>query len=282
MLRDFSECHLSGCYYGGTKRKTGIVLDGEKYIIKFPGNSSNGYSYHHVSEYLGSQIFDMLGIVAQDTWLGTYEEEEVVVLKDFVLGSEYFVPFDDLVDCFLDLNDRRRYGYRDMIDMLKMKIEPDGVEEIIDGFWDMFTVDTLIGNFERHGRNWGFIKKGGKYTAAPVFGNDSCLFPEIVSDEQCLELLRSKEKMEQRIFRSPALRILFDGTKSSFSDIIISQCFPECDRALWRIIKKIDLTSLHALVNGVEFMSDIRKKFILTVLEERYKRLLLEPFERMM
>lgn len=283
MIKDFSRCHLSGCYYAGSSRKTGILLNGEKYILKYRRPSPAGLSYHHVSEYLGSQIYDMLGIVTQDTWLGTYQGEEVVVMRDFITEKENFVPFCNLMDGLLDLeNESVRYEYRNLAVILDRLLEPERREEAVRVFWDMFLVDAFLGNFKRWISNWGFLKTGNRYRVAPVFGNSTCLFPEIVSDQQCLEFLCSKEKMERKICRPPVLRIVFDGRRCSYFDVVESRLFPECSKALWRIIKKIDFVILHALVNCVEFMSDIRKTFLLAALEERYKKFLLEPFERMM
>ena len=34
-------------------------------------------------------------------------------------------------------------------------------------------MDALLGNFDRHGANWGFIKEDNKYTIAPIFDNGS-------------------------------------------------------------------------------------------------------------
>ncbi len=57
--------------------------------------------------------------------------------------------------------------------MLRENMKSTNVEETIDRFWDMFIVDALIGNFDRHGGNWGFIKKDNQYRIAPVYDNGS-------------------------------------------------------------------------------------------------------------
>ena len=35
----------------------------------------------------------------------------------------------------------------------------------------MFVIDAFIANFDRHGSNWGFIKKDNEYGPSPVFDN---------------------------------------------------------------------------------------------------------------
>lgn len=283
MIRDFSKCFCSEKYYAGATRKIGIQQNGENYIVKFRRKSSHGLTYSHVSEYLGSHIFELLGIMAQDTWLGTYCGEEVVVMKDFISGGETFVPFDGVRECS---HHREResmpYEYDGILGVLEENVEPSRIKEAVDTFWDMFIIDAFIGNSGRSGRNWGFLRGNGGYRIAPVFGNDSCLFPEVVTDEQCRKILSSEKEMENYILQFPSSQIHWKGKKSSFYEIIVSHQFPECDRALWRMIKKIDFLAVHDLVLGLEMLSDMRKFFLLSILEERYKRLLLEPFERRM
>lgn len=283
MLKDFSRCKPSGRYYTGAERKLGIVMNGENYILKFRKNSPAGFTYNHVSEYLGSHIFDMLGIRTQETWLGIYKGEEVVVLKDFTSENEMFVPFNDVGDSSLDMDrERVQYEYSDIMDMLEANRKLTKVEETIDVFWDMFIVDAFLGNFDRHGSNWGFLKKQDRYMLAPIFDNGSCLFPKIVTDEQCLAVTSSQEEMEKRVFQFPTSQIKLDGKKSSYYDIIASHRFCECDKALGRIMKKIDFEAIHRLVSSIECMGEVRKRFLMTMLERRYEKLLLEPFERMM
>ena len=47
-------------------------------------------------------------------------------------------------------------------------------------FWEMFAVDALLGNFDRHNGNWGFLydPKEKKREIAPVYDCGSCLLPQ--------------------------------------------------------------------------------------------------------
>ena len=146
----------------------------------------------------------------------------------------------------------------------------------------MVVIDAFLANGERDGSSWGILEKGDQYLPAPVLGNDSCLFPEVVTDEQCREILASKEEMERRIFDMPVPKLLYKGRAHSYYDIISGHYFSDCDRALWRIIQKMDFTAVNYLVESVAFTSSTRKKFLMRILEERYKNLLLKPFEKRM
>ena len=55
-------------------------------------------------------------------------------------------------------------------------------------------MDVVLGNFDRHGANWGFIKEDNKYTIAPIFDNGSCLFPNLVDEEEMREIMNQKWK----------------------------------------------------------------------------------------
>lgn len=293
MIKDFSGCHPSQKYYGGSGRKKGIRIDGENYIIKFRKNTKDGKAYNHVSEYLGSHIFELLGCVAQDTWLGMYQGEEIVLMKDFVAEEAVFVPFCDIREQALDIcggfpepdceETGNLFSGNEFPGNLFQKFEESKrLGEIRETFWDMFIIDALLGNSDRKENSWGFIERAGGYDLAPVFNNDACLFSGIISDEQCREILASDLKMEQLIFETRTSQIRMDREECSFFEIISSHRFRECDRAIWRIIKKMDFVMIDILVRTVDMLSDIKKQFVLTILEERYKRLLLEPFERTM
>lgn len=282
MITDFSRCRDSGRFYTGAERKKGILLKGENYIIKFRKYSPAGPSYNHVSEYLGCHIFAMAGILTQQTWLGTYQGEDVVVMKDFTSENDIFVPFNDVGDSSLDVDKERfQYSYSDIMDMLEANRKLTHVEETIDAFWDMFVMDAFLGNFDRHGSNWGFLKCGDRYRMAPVFDNGSCLFPKLVTDEQCREVMDSEEEMEKRVFQFPTSQIQLRGRKSSYYDVIASHEFASCDAALERMTRRIQLPAICECVNGIEGMSKIRKEFLCRMLGMRFEKLLQEPWKEM-
>lgn len=280
MITDFSRCRDSGRFYTGVERKKGILLNGENYIIKFRKNSPAGPTYNHVSEYLGCHIFAMTGILTQETWLGTYQGEEVVVMKDFTSEDDIFVPFNDVGDSSLDMDKERfQYSYSDIMEMLEANRKLTHVEETMDAFWDMFIMDAFLGNFDRHGSNWGFLKSGDRYRMAPVFDNGSCLFPKLVTDDQCLEVMNSKEEMERRVYQFPTSQIQLRGRKSSYYEVIASHEFAACDAALRRMAHRIDLSSIKDCIESIECMSECRKNFLRRMLGMRFEKLIEEPLK---
>ena len=109
-MADYSRYPDGGRYYSGAERKKSILISGEPYIVKFQKNSREGSRYNHISEYLGSHIFALLGIDTQETFLGQYNGEDVVVIKDFLGEDEVFVPFNGVGDSSLE-QDKEKYQY---------------------------------------------------------------------------------------------------------------------------------------------------------------------------
>lgn len=274
-MKDYSKCMLGGRYYTGAERKTSIKIKDEYYIVKFQKKSREGLRFNHISEYLGSHIFGILGLEAQETTLGRYGEESVVVIKDFLGEGELFVPFNGVGDSSIEnAKELFQYTYEDIIGMLESNVKLTNLEESIECFWDMFIVDALIANFDRHGSNWGFIKKDNKYRLAPIFDNGSCLFPQLNTDEKLEEVLASQEEIDRRIYTFPTSQIKLEGKKSSYYEVISSLKFDECNKALVRIVERMDMSHIYDLIDSVDGISEIRKRFYKTILWERYNKIL--------
>ena len=279
---DYSRYASSGKYYTGAERKKGILIDGEAYIVKYAKMSPEGMTYSHVSEYIGSHLFAHLGIETQQTMLGTCDNQQVVVMKDFIEKNEMFVPFNDVGDSSLEREkEKYQYSYEDIISMLKENTKLTNVKDTCERFWDMYIVDAWIGNFDRHGANWGFIKKDNAYRIAPVYDNGSSLFPKLNTDEKIQEILNSEDEMNKRIFKFPTSQILLNGKKSSYYDVISSLKFEECNNALVRICNKIDMNLVIEFISNMNEISMVRKEFYITMLRRRYEKILLEPFMRL-
>ena len=89
---DFTELPTTKKAYGGANGgKIAVIYEGEQYMLKFPPhpkrNKVMSYTNSCISEYLGSHIFEIVGIPVQETLLGTYtvngKQKVVVACKDF-------------------------------------------------------------------------------------------------------------------------------------------------------------------------------------------------------
>ena len=279
---DYSKYPDGGRFYSGAERKKSILINGNAYLVKFQKNSRDGLRFNHVSEFLGSHIFSMLGIETQETQLGTFGNENVVVIKDFLSEDEVFVPFNGIGDSSLEQDkEKYQYSYEDIINMLKDNMKLTDVEQTIDLFWDMFIVDALIANFDRHGSNWGFIKKDNKYRLSPIFDNGSSLFPQLNTDEKIQAVLNDQSEIEQRIYKFPTTQVKYQGKKSSYYDIISSLVFEECNNALVRITERVDLNKINKLIDSIKNISDLRREFYKLILKKRFEIILLESYNKL-
>ena len=281
-MKDYSNYPIDkDVYFGGAERKIQITINNRKYIVKFQKNSEIGKVFNHVSEYLGSHIFDLLGIPVQETFLGLYNDEEVVILKHFCLNDEKLVPFNGIGESSLEENkEMYQYSYEDIMKMLMVNKKSTNVPETVERFWDMFIVDALIGNFDRHGGNWGFIKLNNNYRIAPVYDNGSCLYPRVNTDSIINEILSSEEELSKRIYKFPTSHIKLDGFKSSYYEVINSLKYEECNNALIRIFPRIDFTKIDKLIEEIECINDVRKKFYKIMLRARFEKILKPAYEK--
>ena len=278
-MKDYSRYPDGNRYYSGAERKKSILIAEKPYLVKFQKNSREGLRYNHVSEYLGSHIFALLGVETQETFLGMYKNENVVVIQDFLGEDEVFVPFNGVGDSSLEQDkEKYQYSYEDIIGMLQENLKLTDVEQTIELFWDMFIIDALIANFDRHGSNWGFIKKDNKYRLSPIFDNGSSLFPQLNTDEKIEAVLRNQKEIDLRIYKFPTSQVKYEGKKSSYYEIISSLAFEECNNALARIVKRVDMDKIGKLIDSVENISERRKEFYKIILRERYEKILLKSY----
>ena len=278
-MRDYSKYEKTPVMFSGAEKKFEIIIDGHRYIVKFQKNSEVGLTYNYVSEYLGSHIFQSIGILVQETFLGTYDGKNVVVMKNFLEAEDALVAFNGVGESSLERDkELYQYTYEDIAAMLMENMKSTNVAETIERFWDMFIVDALIGNFDRHGGNWGFIKRDNKYRIAPVYDNGSSLYPKLNTDEKIAEVLASQEEIDKRIYQFPTSHIKVKNKKSSYFEVISSLQFEACNDALKRIVPRIDLERINRIIDEIEGISELRKQFYKTMLQQRYEKILMYSY----
>lgn len=279
---DFSEYGLNGKYYGGSERKEGISIDGEDYMIKFQKQTAFGKRNNHISEFIGSHIFEICGIEAHKTYLGYRAGEEVVACKDFNVPGKQFVPFNDIGESTLDQDkETYQYDYEDIMQMLCDNSKLTNVQETISMFWRIYIMDALLGNFDRHGANWGFIKESNRYSLAPVFDNGSCLFPNLVDEAEMKAIIESEEETDKRIYKFPTSQVKLNRKKSSYFEVINSLQFEECNDALRYVMQQLDMSKVERLIDETPLISEVQRAFYKHMLTARYNKILVASFEKL-
>lgn len=282
QMNDYSIYPRNKLEYTGAEEKFGITIDHENYIVKFQKNSVTGLMNNHISEHLGSRIFDLLGEKAQWTSLGLYNGRNVVLCKDFNQEGEVFTPFNGVGESSLERDkELYSYTYEDITLMLRENLKITNICEIIEKFWNMYIIDALIGNFDRHGANWGFIKKNNTYSLAPIFDNGSSLFPRRNTEELMIEAMTNEDVINQMTFTYPTSQIRNGNKKSSYFDVIYSLQFEDCNQALKHIYPKIDMDKISKLIDLEDVLSLTQKDFYKYIIQYRYLNIIKKSYDKL-
>ena len=93
-LEEFDNFNLSGISYGGHGgSKKGILINGEKWFLKYPKSTKSmnveglSYSTTPISEYIGSHIYETIGLDTHKTKLGIANGKVVGACKDFYMKA---------------------------------------------------------------------------------------------------------------------------------------------------------------------------------------------------
>ena len=191
---DFSGCKQNYRFYDGySGNKIGIEYQGDNYMVKFAKrpvtddgipykNVSVSYSNSPISEYIGSHVYQIVGIDTHDTLLGTRNGKTVVACKDFVKEGQTLVEFNKIKTTSEDFIDSNSSGAcTDLLEVLQVidrhKVFETIRTEVKHRFWQMFTLDAILGNTDRNNKNWGILLERDKVQLAPVYDLGNCLNP---------------------------------------------------------------------------------------------------------
>ncbi len=289
---DFTNCEINKFkYYGGKNGgKFCVKYLGEDYMVKFPrmnkGNISMSYSNNCISEYVACHIMETLELKVQKTLLGTYKignkEKVVVACKDFTNQGIILKQFAELKNSQIETSEN---GYGTELKEILETIESQeiyDVNKLKDFFWDMFIADSLVGNFDRHNGNWGFLIDEGaeKIEIAPIYDNASCLYPQL-DDETMENIMKNKEEMEARVYVFPTSAIKINDKKINYFEFIGSLENEECNKALKRIYQLIDIKKINKIIENTPYISNVRKEFYKKIINLRYEKIIKYSYEKL-
>ena len=299
IIEDFNELETNTLAYGGKSGlKLGVVINGENWFLKFPKSTKGfreqvnmSYSTSPLSEYIGSHIYESIGIPVHDTKLGIKDGKIVVACKDFRenMNKIRFDDYNAINNLYVPGLEEKLSSYSSsshLVDldgiMVIMENNPRFSEhpELKEHFWNMFVVDALIGNNDRNNGNWGMLVNiiTNEMTVAPVFDNGAA-FGNNIDDKKIERILNDEKRFEQSAYNSRICAFSREDKSINPLYFIESLSNKDCNEALMRIVPKINVEKIKKIiheipneVDGIQVISDIRKEFYCKCVEYRYER----------
>lgn len=267
---DFTNSIEKVCGYGGSEKKKKIIYNGEVYLLKFPDpiiEKSLLYKNNVFSTYIGCKIFESVNIPVQKVILGIYNEKQekevkqkvVVACKDFTNEKQKLIEFSSLANSITDVDKKFTTKIEDIYEVFNNLNYDFDKKLMIENFWNMFVVDTLIGNTDRHLSNFGVIDDGETLIFAPVYDCGSALHP-LLTDEKINYLLNNESE-----FKNVAYSIYpvytYENKKITYSEFYAKH-IPNLNDALLRIYPRIDMNKIYDIIDNTMYLSLERKEFL--------------------
>jgi len=268
-------------YGGDAGPKYPITFDKNIWMIKYPKNTKTynkpqiSYTTSPLSEYIGSKVYESLGIPVHETLLGTRNGKVVVACKDFThtsfdtdnftllttaYGADYIIEktarldhFHDIKNDFMasDLDEYTGTGSETLMNEVLDTINGDeglqAIGGVLERFWDMFVVDAFIGNNDRNNGNWGVLLDYStrKMSLAPVYDNGSSFFKN--SSFASMEKdLADENAMFDKVITGYSCRHKYAGTDNEGIPIhpfrfIHDGENADCNAAVHRFLERIEV-----------------------------------------
>jgi hypothetical protein len=263
-LVDFTYFKNMTRFYGGDAgRKICVYYEDSPWLLKFPKSTADmrnplvSYTTSPLSEYLGSQIYAMLGIPVHETVLGKYEDKIVVACKDFRLSGEQMVDFKSIKNKYLlddgqSGTDGSGTSLQEILAILSLSTELSELDGIT-RFWDMFVVDYFIGNNDRNNTNWGILldETRGSLRLAPVFDNGNAFY-----NKRSAEVLFSRTEDNAKLYED-AISVFTciytdaDGKHIHPPKLLATHEYPELDCSIEYFCQHSDMDAVFHLIDSV-------------------------------
>lgn len=309
-LNSYSQNNRTGSYGGKAGDKEGITINGEYWIVKYPkstrglcGNLAS-YSTAPLSEYIGSHIYQILGLETHDTILGVRNGKLVVACKDFcriegalreirTIKNVYNEKLSELLETsFSSMSSNDSVDIDELLLIIKYNPILKNLSEIEERFWSLFVIDILINNNDRNNGNWGVLCENDKYRLAPVFDNGAS-FSNKLSEEKIQLLIIDDDKIKNSVLNTNTIYSK-SGKKINSRDILNLQ-YSELDNVLIKIVPEIksQMNTIKSFIANIpetyfdeatsknlSVCSEERKKFYFRSMELRLENFLIPAFEK--
>lgn len=305
-ISNFDEYNPSGLSYGGHGgSKKGIIINNERWFLKYPKATDSmekvfvSYTTTPISEYIGSHIYETIGIETHETLLGTSNNKIVVACKDFLndyevildynmIKNEYDQKIEEEIRNMSSSSKNTEDDLEEMNVIMNNNIYFQKMPQLKERFWDMFIIDALINNNDRNEGNWGLVlnKNTGDLRITPVYDNGAAFYNKM-DEDKCNSLLSDTRKFKQTAYDSAISKFRKEGKIINPLKYIESMESTDCNDALIRIVPKIDLNKIKNIfneipeeINGIETISNQQKEVYYKILEYRFNNILLPTYKK--
>lgn len=310
---DFTNCKLSDRnleYAGRAGEKRGIIYNNEHWFLKFPKNTLGlnnvtGLSYvtSPLSEYIGSQIFKILGFDVHDTILGVYFDGKrykiVCACKDFIVNdkNEKLIPYtalrNDTNSSIMARHDDS-YSSPTNINEILYQFDHNDILSNIDGakkrFFSVVIVDMLINNNDRNEDNWGVIKfkDTSTYKLAPIYDCGNSFHSKASEDKICAILSDDNRLKSSALNGVTAYEDDFGNRLSNLNILNLNDSY--LHDAIIDVYEKVSskLDDIENFINSIPnkyieilIMSNERKEYYIKSLKIRLEVILKAKFDKL-
>ncbi len=164
----------------GMLKKAWIIEDGIRYLLK------SGYKNEILqpfNEVLGSEICDRLGFNHVSYTLDVYKDTVVSKCPCFITKDTEFITAHQII------NDMKRYDSVEDFEEYIKKLEENGIIDAREKVENMYILDFLIMNEDRHLNNFGIIRDVNTLKwldVAPIFDNGMALNIPYYDEEEVI------------------------------------------------------------------------------------------------
>ncbi|MDU4862631.1 MAG: HipA domain-containing protein [Terrisporobacter othiniensis] len=286
MIKDFS-CWVKNREYSepsGKSRKEWIINKNTNEIglFKWPKDYK---TYEHCSEKLAYEIAEIIGIKCAKIDIGEYRNQvgcisylinNIYKYEQLNHGLEYIISIRENYDdkeC-IDKNSGEFYN-------LELILEAVREYELEDDVLRMMIFDYIIGNTDRHEKNWATIVSGQETRFSPLYDNGSSLCA-YESDEKILNNSNNREWYNSRLIGKSKSCIRIDKEDKKYPKhqevmkYIKSNYYEQTIEFVSNISKKLDEDIIFKLINKYpeSLISKHRKEFLIRYLNDKVNGLI--------
>ena len=308
-IENFDLLNHSGISYGGHGgSKRGIIMNGERWFLKYPKSTKSmgidglSYSTTPISEYLGSHIYESIGLDVHKTKLGYANGKIVVACKDFLDSNEVIIDYNMIKNEYdeniekateqlsLSSDINLNNDLEEILLIMEQNSYFKSIPELKMRFWDMFVIDAFISNNDRNEGNWGLIlnKDTNDLRLSPVFDNGASFYNKS-SDDKLLSIYADDFRFKQSVYDSVISVYKLDGKVINPLKYIETMDNDDCNKAILRIVPKINIDTIISIFdevpeeyNGLPVLSKIQKEYYLKALKYRYDNVLVPVYNKLL